>query len=187
MEQQIKTKIDVIVNNFTKLKELEPIISKTAKYMINALNAGNKIMFCGNGGSAADSQHLASELVGKYKLNRTGYNAIALTTDTSVITALSNDYGYETIFARQIESIGKKGDILFGLSTSGKSINIINALKKAKEMEIITVSMTGFCNNELSDIADISIKVPSDITNNIQEMHIVVGHLLCDLIEENIR
>ena len=160
------------------------IINEIAKIWIQALSDGHKIIFCGNGGSAADAQHLSAELVGKYKIDRNSLSAISLTTNTSTITAISNDYDFENIFSRQLKGIGNTGDVLVGLSTSGNSQNIINAFKAAKEKEIITVAFTGQSGGKLSNVADISLKVPSDITNNIQEMHIASGHIICDIVEK---
>ena len=153
---------------------------------IEALRRGNKIMFCGNGGSAADSQHLAAELVGRYKMNRPAMNAVALTVDTSILTAVGNDYGYDTIFERQVEGIGKEGDVLVGLSTSGNSKNVLLAFAKAKKQGIKTLALTGNAGGKMKEEADLTINVPSDTTNNIQEMHIAVGHLLCGVIEKEI-
>ena len=141
-------------------------------------------MFCGNGGSAADSQHLAAELVGRYKMNRPALNSIALTTDTSILTAIGNDFGYDTIFERQVEGLGQKGDVLIGLSTSGNSKNVLLAMDKAKSMGITTVAFTGESGGKMKQQADIAINVPSNTTNNIQEMHISVGHILCGYIEK---
>lgn len=175
---------ETISNNFQKIKKLTPVIEKVAKVCVDSINAGGKIMFCGNGGSAADSQHLAAELVGRYKINRPALNSVALTTDTSILTAVGNDFGYDTIFERQVEGIGKKGDVLVGLSTSGNSKNVLLAMDKAKAMGITTVSMTGEAGGKMKENADFAINVPSDTTNHIQEMHIAVGHILCGIIEK---
>ena len=182
----IEENFETIAENFIKLKSLSPKINEIANICIDAIKKGNKILFCGNGGSASDSQHLASELVGRYKKSRKSISAIALTTNSSIITAVANDFGYETIFERQLEGLGKEDDILFGLSTSGNSENVILAFKKAKEMGIKTVVMTGENDSELTSIADYVIKAPSGITNNIQEMHIAIGHLICDIIEKEL-
>ena len=173
-----------IADNFNKLKQLDSVISEVIEECIKSLRNGNKIMFCGNGGSAADSQHLAAELVGRYKLNRRSLPAVALTTDTSILTAIGNDFGYDTVFGRQVEGMGKTGDVLFGISTSGNSKNVVLAFQKAKEMGIITVAMTGEKESKMSEIADYTINVPSVITNNIQEMHIAVGHSICEIVEK---
>ena len=186
MHNFLENNFDTIANNFINLKRNIPVINDIVNVCTKSLQNGNKIMFCGNGGSASDSQHLAAELVGRYKINRKAYNSIALTTDTSILTAVGNDFGYDTIFERQVEGIGQKGDVLFGISTSGNSKNIILAFKKAKEMGITTVAMTGETPSKMGEIADFLINVPSATTNNIQEMHIAVGHSICELIEQNI-
>lgn len=186
MSDFLEKNFNNISENFIKLKDLIPIINEVASVCINSLESGGKIMFCGNGGSASDSQHLAAELVGRYKMNRNAYNSIALTTDTSILTAVGNDFGYDKVFERQVEGLGHTGDVLIGLSTSGNSKNVILAFKKAKDMGITTIALTGENKSEMSEIADYTIKVPSSVTNNIQEMHIAIGHSLCEIIEENI-
>ena len=160
-------------------------ISDVALLCITALENGNKIIWCGNGGSAAQSQHLAAELVGRYKINRPAMNSISLTVDTSNLTAIGNDYGYDIVFSRQLEGIGKKGDILIGLSTSGNSKNVVLAFEQALKMGITTVALVGEKRGKMYDIADYALSVPSDESAHIQEMHIAIGHLLCDLIERN--
>lgn len=186
MKEFIESEFRNISCNFIHLQALAPQIEQVASTCIEALKNGNKIMFCGNGGSAADSQHLAAELVGRYKMNRPAMNAIALTVDTSILTAVGNDYGYDTIFERQVEGLGKEGDILIGLSTSGNSKNVLLAFDMAKKKGIKTISMTGHSGGKMKEVADFYINVPSDVTNNIQEMHIAVGHLLCGVIEKTI-
>jgi len=186
MEDFLNNEFVKISENFIKLQELSPEIARMAEACIDALNNGNKIMFCGNGGSASDAQHLAAELVGRYKINRHAMNAIALTTDTSILTAVGNDYGYDTIFERQVQGLGKAGDILVGLSTSGNSKNVVKAFELAKEMGIKTAAFTSSSGGKLKMMADFKIAVPSDTTNNIQEMHIAVGHLLCEIIETSL-
>mgnify|MGYP000039712916 CR=1 FL=1 len=156
----------------------------TAAACIKALKAGNKALFMGNGGSAADSQHLAGELVSRFAFDRPGLPAFALTTDSSVLTAIGNDYGYEQLFARQVEAVGKSGDVLFGFSTSGKSPNILLALEKARALGLITVGMTGNRGERITQLVDHCIEIPSPSTPNIQEGHIVAGHIICGLIEE---
>ena len=180
----IEQDFETISSNFQKIKTLTPVIEKVADACIESIKNGGKVMFCGNGGSAADSQHLAAELVGRYKMNRPALNSVALTTDTSILTAVGNDFGYDTIFERQVEGIGKKGDILIGLSTSGNSKNVLLAMDKAKSMGIKTVVMTGEKGGKMKEKADFAINVPSDTTNHIQEMHIAVGHILCGIIEK---
>lgn len=183
MINYIECEFEKISKNFQQLKELSPVIQQAADICVEALQKGHKIMFCGNGGSASDSQHLAAELVCKYKKERQALNAIALVTNTSVLTAAANDLAFDYIFERQVEALGKTGDVLFALTTSGKSINVIRAVERAKELGIRTIAMTGATGGSVKYKADISIQTPSEITNNIQEMHIAIGHLICDLIE----
>lgn len=184
MEKQIKNSILEISYNFKTMAQMASQINQATKMCIDALKKGNKVMFCGNGGSASQSQHLAAELVGRYKLNRPAMNSIALTTDTSILTAVGNDYGYDTIFERQVQGIGKPGDVLIGLSTSGNSKNIVLAFDLAKKMNIKTIALTGQKPSAMSEKSDLTLNVPSNITNNIQEMHLAIGHILCGLIEQ---
>jgi len=149
-----------------------------------ALKNGNKILFAGNGGSAADAQHLAAELISRFLYDRPGLPAFALSTDTSVLTAIGNDYGYEHLFARQIEAVGQPGDVFFGISTSGRSPNVLHALRVAREKGLVTVGLTGRSGGEMLDLCDHCLRVPSDSTPRIQEGHIVIGHSICHLIEE---
>ncbi len=186
MQKHIENEFEQISQNFLKLKELSPIIIEAAEVCTKALKSGNKIMFCGNGGSAADSQHLAAELVCKYKKDRHALNAIALTTNIPILTAAANDLAFDYIFERQVEGLGKEGDVLIALSTSGKSINVIRAVERANEMGIKTIALTGKDGGAIKHNASIVIKVPSDITNNIQEMHIAIGHIICELIETSL-
>lgn len=153
---------------------------------ITALENGNKIMFFGNGGSAADAQHLAAELIVRYKINRDPIPGIALTTDSSTITAGANDFGFNTIFENQIKAIGRQGDVAIGLSTSGNSENVIRAFKVAKNLDIATVAFTGGRGGQVKNIASLSIVVPSTVIARIQEMHILLGHMFCDVIEQSI-
>lgn len=151
---------------------------------VKALKAGKKVMFCGNGGSAADSQHLAAELVGRYKMERRALNSIALTVDTSILTAIGNDYGYDDVFRRQVEGLGQEGDVLIGLSTSGNSRNVLLAFEQAKAMGITTVAFTGFKGGKMKEVADICLNVTAEVTNHIQELHIMSGHFICELVEK---
>ncbi|MBA2853101.1 D-sedoheptulose 7-phosphate isomerase [Methanococcus maripaludis] len=152
----------------------------------NALKNGNKILICGNGGSAADSQHFAAEIVGRYKLERKGYPAIALSTDTSILTAIGNDYGFEKIFERQIEALGNNGDILIGISTSGNSENVINAVKIAKNMGIYTIGLLGKEGGKLNNLVDLSLLVPSNNTPRVQECHLTIYHVICEEVEKKL-
>ncbi len=184
--KKIKSYLSTSSNNISLLSEsCSDSIDKFAENILKALSSGKKILFCGNGGSAADSQHIAAELVGRYKKNRDAISAIALTTDTSILTAVANDFGYENIFSRQIEALGVKGDILVAISTSGNSKNIINAVNTAKRQKLSVLGLTGKDGGFLKQISDLCICVPSDEVNHIQEMHITIGHLVCSLIEEN--
>lgn len=176
LKESIETKNQVI-------KCLVPQIEQAAKLMIEALKTGNKVFFFGNGGSAADAQHLAAELIGRYRKDRRSLPAIALTTDTSIITSISNDYGYEVIFAKQIEGLAKSGDVAVGLSTSGNSRNVIVALEKAKELGCKTIGFLGCDGGRITEIVDTAITVPSRVTARIQESHITIGHIVCGLIE----
>jgi len=164
-------------------EELVSSIAETALVCCTALRSGKKILFAGNGGSAADAQHLAAELVNRFNHERPALAAIALSTDTSVITSIGNDSGFESLFSRQIEALGSSGDILVLLSTSGNSPNILKAAKAAAERGVVIAGFTGNSENRLAELCDIVVKIPSDCTPRIQEGHILAGHILCDLIE----
>lgn len=158
-------------------------IGRVAAACVAALRNGNKILFAGNGGSAADSQHLAAEIVSRFAYDRPGLTAFALTTDTSILTAIGNDYGYEHLFARQIAAVGVAGDVFFGISTSGNSPNILNALDAARQKGLVTVGLTGRGGGKMVQACDHCLRTPSDSTPRIQEGHIVMGHIVCGLIE----
>jgi len=149
----------------------------------DALDAGNKILLCGNGGSAADAQHIAAELVGRYEQHRQAFPAISLTTDTSALTALSNDYGYEDVFARQVEALASAGDVLIAISTSGKSQNVVKAAEKAKSIGCKTIALTGCSGEPLASHCDLAVVVPSQRTSRVQEAHITIGHLWCEMVD----
>ena len=175
-----------ISENFKALSSLRiNEIDLASRIMIKCLSAKNKIMFCGNGGSAADSQHLAAELVGRYRINRDPLPAIALTTDTSSITAIANDFSFDDIFVRQIQSIGTENDVLYAISTSGNSQNIIQAIKAANKLNMKIIGLTGSDGGKMRDLCDVIIKVPAKRPDRIQEMHIAVGQILCEIIENN--
>jgi D-sedoheptulose 7-phosphate isomerase len=161
-------------------------INKVVSACVAALNRGNKILFAGNGGSAADCQHLAGELVSRFHYDRPGLPGVALTTDTSILTAIGNDYGYERVFARQIEASGLPGDILFAISTSGRSPNILEAIRSARQKKMVIVGMTGGNGGDLAGMCDYCLTTPSDSTPKIQEGHILMGHIICQLIEAEI-
>ncbi|MBQ9834699.1 MAG: D-sedoheptulose 7-phosphate isomerase [Akkermansia sp.] len=183
-KEWISQELHSVAESFHALAALAPTIAEIAERCAASLKAGGKVMFCGNGGSAADSQHLAAEFVGRYKLERPALNSVALTVDTSILTAVGNDYGYDEVFRRQVEGIGKAGDILIGLSTSGNSRNVLLAFEKASSMGITTVALTGAGGGKMKEAADIALPVPAGITNHIQEMHITCGHLICELTEK---
>ena len=188
MKENIKNQIleSAKIKNKMVKNGLESI-EKAAELLIGSINAGGKILWCGNGGSAADAQHLATELMGGMSdHDRMPIPSIALTTDSSFITAWSNDTDFDSIFSRQVQGLGAEGDVLIGISTSGNSENVINALKQAKYKNLKTIAFTGKTGGSLDGIADITIKVPSDNTQRIQESHIMIGQILCSLIELSI-
>ena len=166
------------------IKSSKKTIEIAANLCIESLKKGNKILLFGNGGSAADAQHIAAELVGRYKNERKGLSAIALTTDTSTITAIANDYGYLHVFDRQVEALANKGDVLIGISTGGTSANIISALKLANDLGCKTIGLSGKDGGEFNSLCNVNIIVPSEDTPRIQEMHIVIGHTICHLIDQ---
>ncbi len=155
-----------------------------AKLCIDSLKKGGKILIFGNGGSAADAQHIAAELVGRYKVERKGLAAVALTTDTSALTSIGNDYGYDQVFVRQVEALANEGDVALGISTGGSSANVINALKLAKKMGCKTIGLSGRDGGEMNILCDVNLVVPAEDTPRIQEMHIVIGHTICHLIDQ---
>jgi len=159
-------------------------IEEAAKICIDCLKGGNKILIFGNGGSAADAQHIAAEIVGRYKTNRKGLPAIALTTDSSAMTAIANDFGYLHVFERQIEALGIRGDVLIGISTGGSSENVLNGIKLGRTLNCRTIGFSGKDGGDLNSLCHVNIVVPSDDTPRIQEMHIVIGHTICQLIDE---
>ena len=189
INQNVKNEIIDSVKVFNKILKNDLII-KEIDNIANALQEvslkGGNIFFAGNGGSAADSQHLAAELVGKFNLNRKAIKAQALTTDTSILTAIGNDYTFEDVFTRQIEALGNVGDALVSLSTSGNSKNIINLIKESKKKKILTIGLTGGNNSEMSKLCDYLIQVPSKNTARIQEAHILIGHIICGSKEEGL-
>lgn len=167
------------VMNSDILAQLERVAVEVKK----ALARGNKVMFCGNGGSAADSQHLAAEFVGRFQKERKGLPAIALTVDTSILTAVGNDYGYDKVFVRQVEALARPGDVLVGISTSGNSGNVVAAVELAKEQGVYCVGMTAAGGGKLKELCDECLSVPAKVTARAQEMHILMGHILCELVD----
>jgi len=188
--------IDVVRNTITEsirvkqnlLEDAAAIghIATAAEKCIDAFRRGNKLLLAGNGGSAADAQHIAAEIVSRFDFDRPGLPAIALTTDTSMLTAISNDYGYEALFRRQLEANGRQGDVFVAISTSGDSPNIVKALEKARELSIDTIGLTGATGGKMAGLCDTCILIPSTSTPRIQEAHITVGHIICGIIEETL-
>ena len=184
MKNKITSYLKQVSKNFELLENQNSNIEKAATKILEVLRNNNKVIFCGNGGSAADSQHLAAELMGRYKVDRDALPAISITVDTSAITAIGNDYGFDEVFSRQISGIGNMGDVLYATSTSGNSKNVVNAIQKAKEMGIFVISVTGEKDSLMSKNSDLCIQAPSIETNHIQEMHITLGQLICGIVEE---
>ncbi len=186
--QNFDNKIKSVIQESIKVKDSlgQQIksISSIANLMIEQYQLGKKVIWFGNGGSASDSQHLACELVSRFYLERPALRSIALTTDTSILTAISNDYDFSQIFSRQVEALVDPGDVVIGISTSGNSLNVIKGITKAKEIGAVSVSFTGRDGGELKNISDYIIRIPSDDVPRIQECHIMIGHILCLLVEE---
>lgn len=183
MKQIILEEINAHLQSAQKMESLADDLQNAAQLAIHTLKNGGKILICGNGGSAADSQHIAAELTGRYKRERKGLCAIALTTDTSALTAIGNDYGYDYVFSRQCEALAQKEDLLWGISTSGNSQNVLNALSVARKVGCATLGFSGRDGGKMRTLCDVLLISPSEDTPRIQEMHILMGHILCDLIE----
>lgn len=166
--------------------ELREAITRTVALSVDALKRGNKLLFAGNGGSAADAQHWAGELVSRFNFDRPGLAAIALTTDTSILTAIGNDYGYDYVFARQVEALGRNGDLLFAISTSGNSKNIVRAIQAARDAGVGVIGFTGQDGGAMAELCDVCFRMPSGETPKVQEGHEFLGHLVCGLIEQEI-
>lgn len=179
IEESVNVKVSMM-----KDKKLIETVSKIIDEIVSALKRGRKILLCGNGGSAADAQHFAAELVGKFRKIRKALSAVSLTVNTSILTSIGNDFSFDDVFKRQVEAIGKKGDILIAISTSGNSKNVIEAVEQAKKMGIFTIGFTGKDGGKLAEICDIVVKVPSSSTPRIQEMHITLFHAICGIVEE---
>jgi len=165
------------------LRSHAAVLERIATEMTHAILGGKKVLWCGNGGSAADAQHLAAELVGRFRRDRPGMASIALTTDTSVLTSIGNDYGYEQVFSRQIEALCRAGDVVVGITTSGNSKNVCEALRVARDLAAVTVAFTGEAGGQAAELSNIALRVASTDTARIQEAHILCGHILCDWIE----
>lgn len=167
-------------------QNLSDVIANAAKIVIDAYKGSGKVLLIGNGGSAADAQHIAAELVGRFKLERIGLPAIALSTNTSILTALSNDYEYDTVFSRQLEALANDNDVLIAITTSGTSPNILKAVKVARSKSVKVIGLTGRNGGKLKDMADLTIIVPSNNTPRIQEAHITIGHIICEIVEKEL-
>ena len=185
MEEMIRSHIEQSIRTKERvLSELLPQIEQAAQLVIGALKGQRKVLFFGNGGSASDAQHLAAELVGRFEKDRPGLAAIALTTDTSILTAVANDYSYDRVFERQVEALGQAGDVAVGISTSGQSESVNRAIQKSKAKSIKTIALTGKGGGKLAGLADLAVVVPSDQTSSIQESHIMIGHVICRLVDK---
>ena len=180
ISEEFKSHLEVSQKTFDIIENIE----LAAKLCIESINNDKKILLCGNGGSAADAQHIAAEIVGRYKLSRTGLPAIALTTDTSILTSIGNDFGFENIFERQVQALANEGDLMIAISTGGSSTNIINAIKLAKGKKCNVIGLSGKGGGKFNNLCDINLVVPSEDTPRIQEMHILIGHTICQLIDE---
>ena len=183
MKDIIKKEFNAHLKAANLLHNLTDEVASSAQLCIRCLRNGGKILIFGNGGSAADAQHIAAELVGRYKTRRKGLAAIALTTDTSALTSIGNDYGYDRVFDRQVEALANTGDVAIGISTGGSSTNVVSALKLAKNLGCKTIGFSGRDGGEMNDICHTNIVVPAQDTARIQEMHIVIGHTICHLID----
>ena len=181
IEQRLADHLEVLQKLMDS--DLPEKLETCAKYVEKALAEGHKVLFCGNGGSAADSQHLAAEFVGRFQKERKGLPAIALTVDTSILTAVANDYGYDTVFARQVQALGEPGDVLVGISTSGNSKNVLLAIEEARAKGITCIGMTAEGGGKMALACDICLAVPAKVTARAQEMHILMGHILCELVD----
>ncbi len=186
MESEIITILDESIKVKERIKKLTPIIAKISKKIINAYKNKKKVVLFGNGGSAADAQHIAAEFVGKFYKDRDSLPSLAFHTNTSVLTAIANDFGYDLVFERQVSSFVEEGDIAIGISTSGNSPNVIKGLLKAKEKGAVTIGFTGEKPSKVEEIVDLCLKIPSSDTPRIQEGHITVGHIICYLVEKEL-
>ena len=185
-KENFSKQLDQNISVFSNLKTIEESVVSASGLINNSIKSGGKLMLCGNGGSAADSQHIAAELVGRFIKDRRPLPAIALSTDTSAITCISNDYGYEYIFSRQVESLGNEADVLLAISTSGNSNNIVEAIKTAKQKKLKVIGLLGKDGGVIKEMCDIPIIVPSDVTARIQEVHIFLGHFFCLMLEKSL-
>ena len=182
--ERIEGILTACAESMARATETAPDVERAASILVEALQNGGRVLLCGNGGSASDAQHIAAELVGRLGRERPGIPAEALTVNPSTLTALSNDYGYELVFARQVEAVGRPGDVLVGLSTSGGSANVVAAIQAARAVGIRTIAMTGAAGGAVADASDVAVRAPSDSTQRIQELHIAIGHTLCEVVED---
>ena len=179
----IASACDEIAANFAALKALAPRIAQAAGMWSAALRSGGRVLFCGNGGSAADAQHLAAELSGRFERNRPAMAGLALTTDTSALTAIANDFGFEHVFARQVEALGRPGDVLYAISTSGNSPNVLAAAKAARARGMSVIGVAGLGGGKLAALSDVLLDVPASKAARVQELHIAMGHMICGMVE----
>ena len=186
MKERINSVIDEQINNLIMLKDngYDDKVIEISEVIVQSMKNGGKLMICGNGGSAADSQHIAAEIIGRFVKERKAFPAIALTTDSSILTCMGNDYDFDDIFSRQVEGLGKSGDVLIGISTSGNSKNVVKAVEKAKELGIITVGLLGKDGGKLKELCDYNITFPYKETARVQEHHLMTYHLICEFVEE---
>ena len=186
MKDTIEKEINAHINVAEQMHGLSDDIAKISSICIDSIRSGGKVLIFGNGGSAADAQHIAAELVGRYKSERKGLPAVALTTDTSALTSIGNDFGFDQIFQRQVEALAKPEDVVIGISTSGNSLNVVSALRLSKKMGCKIIGLSGNDGGDMNTICDVNIVVPASDTPRIQEMHILIGHTLCQLIEKSL-
>lgn len=184
MRESIVLECRKVAQTFLALETVAADIEAACDVCIQAIRRGGAIYFCGNGGSAADAQHFAAELVGRYRKERSALRAVALTVDSSVLTSVGNDYGFEEVFSRQVEGLAEKGDVLVAISTSGNSANVLRAIEAAKKLGAVTIGLTGRAAGKMQDICDVMICAPSEEVPRIQELHAAIGHILCGEIEE---
>ena len=186
MEEKIRSAIESHIAAARALPARWGLIGQIASTIAGSVRKGGKVLICGNGGSAADSQHIAAELVGRFKKERRAIAALALTTDTSILTALGNDYSFDKIFARQVEAHGRNGDILIAISTSGSSLNVLNAVNKAREMGLTAIGLLGRDGGTIKPVCDLALVIENADTARVQEMHILAAHIICGLVEDSL-
>jgi len=186
MTRREEVHLHAIAATFQKITGLSAEVRRATEIIVASLRAGNRVYFCGNGGSAADAQHLAAELLGRFLIDRDPFAAVALNVNVSALTAIANDYGYDEVFSRQIRGLGRPGDVLVAISTSGNSSNVLAALEAARNLDIATIGMTGMSGGAMEPLCDLCIRAPSGDTPRIQEMHIALGHAICEFVESEL-